>query len=76
MVHQDVDTKKVIQCYKKYMEFSVDQPPTQKQFLSNMEEKIAMKEFTDDIHLILKKGVEYDDREAWEMVRKELVEKI
>ena len=76
MVHQDVDAEKVVQCYKKYMEFSVDKPPTQKQFLANMEEKIVMKEFADDVYLILKKGVRYDDGEAWEMVRKELVEKI
>ena len=58
------------------IEFSVDKPPTQKQFLANMEEKILMKEFTDDVYLILKKGVRYDDREAWEMVRKAFIEKI
>ena len=76
MTHRNVDAEKIVQCYKRYMEFSVDKPPTQKQFLANMEEKIVMKEFTDDVYLILKKGVQYDDREAWEMVRKELVEKI
>jgi predicted nucleotidyltransferase component of viral defense system len=76
IVHRNVDAEKVVQCYKKYMEFSVDKPPTQKQFLVNMEEKIAMKEFTDDIYLILKKGIQYDDKEAWELVRRELVERI
>jgi len=76
MVHQDVDTEKVIQCYKKYIEFAVDKPPTQKQFLANMEEKIVMKEFTDDVYLILKKGIKYDDKEAWRLARKELVEKL
>jgi predicted nucleotidyltransferase component of viral defense system len=76
MTHRDVDAEKVVQCYKKYMEFSVDNSPTQKQFLANMEEKMVMKEFTDDIYLILKKGLQYDDREAWEMVRKKLVERI
>jgi predicted nucleotidyltransferase component of viral defense system len=76
MVHRNVDAEKVIRCYKKYIEFSVDKPPTQKQFLSNMEEKILMKEFTDDVYLILKKGVEYNDCAAWEMVRKELIAKL
>jgi predicted nucleotidyltransferase component of viral defense system len=76
MTHQNVDAEKTVQCYKKYMAFSVDKPPTQKQFLANMEEKITMKEFTDDIHLILKKGVQYDEKEAWESVRKKLIEKI
>jgi predicted nucleotidyltransferase component of viral defense system len=76
MTHQDVDAGKIVRCYKKYMEYSVDKPPTQKQFLANMEEKIMMKEFTDDVHLILKKGVLYDDGEAWEVVRKTLIERI
>jgi len=73
MIHHDVDVEKVIQCFKKYMEFSVEKPPTQKQFLANMEEKMAMKEFTDDVFLILKKGVQYDNAEAWKMIKKELV---
>jgi predicted nucleotidyltransferase component of viral defense system len=76
IAHQVVDVEKVVQCYKKYMEFSVDKPPTQKQFLSNMEEKIMMKEFTDDIYLILKKGVQHDEKEAWDMVKKALIERI
>jgi predicted nucleotidyltransferase component of viral defense system len=76
MLRCDIDTEKIISCYKKYMEFSVDKPPTQKQFLANMEEKMTMKEFTDDVYLILKKEVQYDNCEAWELVRKELVEKI
>jgi len=56
--------------------YSVDKLPTQKQFLSNMEEKILMQEFTDDVFLILKKGVQYDVREAWEVVREELIGKM
>ena len=53
MTHSNVNTDKVIKCYKSYMEFSVEKPPTQKQFLLNMEEKILDKEFTDDIYAIL-----------------------
>jgi len=71
-----IDTDKVLHCYKIHMKNAVDKPPTQKQFLANMEEKIAMKEFTDDVFLILKKGIQYDNEVAWELVRKELVEKI
>ena len=73
ITHQNVDTEKVVQCYKKYMGYSVDKPPTQKQFLANMEEKLVMKEFTDDIYLILKEGVEYEDGVAWELVKRELI---
>jgi len=72
----DIDTEKVIHCYKIHMENAVEKPPTQKQFLANMNEKITDKEFMEDIRLVLKQGVEYDNEAAWEVVRKELVEKI
>jgi len=72
----DIDTEKVIHCYKAYMKNAVDKPPTQKQFLANMNEKIPDKDFNDDIRLVLKQGVEYDNLMAWELVRKELVDKI
>jgi hypothetical protein len=51
-------------------------PPTQKQFLANMSEKLSDKDFREDIYLLLKQGVSYDVDTAWESVRKELVEKI
>jgi len=34
------------------------------------------KEFNEDIRLVLKQGVEFDNEMVWEVVRKELVEKI
>ena len=41
-----------------------------------MEEKLTMKEFTDDIYLVLKKGIQYDEREAWEQIKIAFVEKL
>ena len=76
LINRDIDIDKLIQCYKTYMEHSVDKPPTQKQFLSNMEEKMKDKDFLQDIHFILKPNVEYDNVEAWEIIRKEIIEKI
>lgn len=70
-----VNIENLIRCYKTYMQFSVDKPPTQKQFLINMEEKMIDREFLEDIHFILKPGVEYNNDTAWELVRKVLVEK-
>jgi hypothetical protein len=58
------------------MEYSVDKAPTQKQFLANMEEKMNDNEFLDDIYAILKQGIEYDNGKAWEVVKKEFIEKI
>lgn len=76
LTNQDVDVNKLIQCYRCYMEYSVDKPPTKKQFLVNMEEKMSDKEFLDDIYIILKQGVEYDNKKAWERVKTGLIEKI
>ncbi len=72
--HQ-VNIEKLIRCYKTYMQFSVDKPPTQKQFLINMGEKMTDSEFLEDLHFILKPGVEYNNDTAWELVRKVLFEK-
>ncbi len=74
--NQQVDTEKLIRCYRAYMKFSVDNPPTQKQFLINIEEKMTDREFLEDIHIILKPGIEYNNDVAWERVRKEIIEKI
>ena len=76
LTHLNIDTEKLIHCYKVHMENAVNKPPTKKQFLANMNEKMTDKEFTNDIHVVLKRGIEYDNETAWELVRKELVEKI
>jgi predicted nucleotidyltransferase component of viral defense system len=76
LTHLDIDAEKVVHCYNVHMKNAVDKPPTQKQFLVNMNEKMTDREFTEDIRLVLRKGVEYDNEAAWELVRKELVEKI
>jgi hypothetical protein len=58
------------------MEHAVDKPPTQKQFLVNMSEKLTDRDFTEDIRLVLKQGVEYDNGVAWELVKEKLINKI
>jgi predicted nucleotidyltransferase component of viral defense system len=76
LTHLDIDVDKVIHCYKIHMKHAIDKPPTQKQFLANMNEKMTDRDFMEDIRLVLMRGVEYDDEKAWEVVKKELIEKI
>jgi predicted nucleotidyltransferase component of viral defense system len=76
LTHLQIDTEKVIRCYQVHMNNAVAKPPTQKQFLANMTEKMTDRDFQEDISLVLKQGVEYDNEVAWELVRKELVERI
>jgi predicted nucleotidyltransferase component of viral defense system len=76
LTNWDIDTDKVVHCYNVHMKNAVDKPPTQKQLRANLTEKMSDREFTEDIRLVLKQGVEYDNDVAWELVRRELVEKI
>jgi predicted nucleotidyltransferase component of viral defense system len=72
----ELDTKKIIRCYHEYIAFVVAQPPTQKEYLLNMEQKIEDEEFLGDIAMLVRPDEKYNPQEAWEVVKKELIEKI
>jgi predicted nucleotidyltransferase component of viral defense system len=76
MSNIEVDTTKLLLCYREYIKFVVAQPPTQKQFLRNMEDKMADEDFLGDIKSLLRPDEKYDPNEAWEFIKTELVEKI
>jgi hypothetical protein len=56
--------------------YNIDAPPTQKQFLLNLEEKLKDPDFEGDIYGLLRPGVEYDQDKAYELVKTALIEKI
>jgi predicted nucleotidyltransferase component of viral defense system len=72
----DLDTGILLKCYKEYMAFSVGKPPTRKQFLLNMEQKLEDPDFEGDIYAILRPGVEYDQAKAYKLIKTELINKI
>ena len=72
----DLDTDNIVKCYREYMAFSVDNPPTQKQFLRNMEKKLEDPDFQGDTYALLRPGVEYDQDKAYELIKTKLIEKI
>lgn len=71
-----LDNEKLIRCYREYIAFSVDKPPSQKQFILNMEEKLEDPDFEGDISALLRPGVKYDQSKAYELIKTELIEKI
>ena len=73
---QSLDTDKIIHCYREYIGFVVAQPPTQKEYLLNMEQKIEDEEFLGDISMLLRPDENYNPQVAWELVKKELIEKL
>ena len=73
---QNVNIENIIRCYREYIGFVVDNPPTQKEYLQNMELKMIDKEFLDDTNLLLRPDDKYNPTEAWELVRNQLIEKL
>ncbi len=72
----EVDTEMIIRCYREYMGFVVVNPPTQKEYLLNMEQKIEDGEFLGDTAMLLRFDEKYNPHEAWELVRSQLIEKL
>ena len=76
LTNLDTDIESIVKCYQEYMSFSVDKPPTRKQFLRNMEQKIGEPDFQGDIISLLRPGVEYDPEQAYALIRTRLIEKL
>jgi len=72
---QNVSTEKLIRCYREYMNFTVEKPPTAKEYIQNIELKIQNTEFLGDIFLLLRPDELYNQVDAWELVRS-IVEKL
>ena len=70
----DLDIEKLLHCSKIHYKHAELKPPTAKQFMRNMEEKLMDSDFTNDIFTVLKPNIEYDNLKAWELVRRKLVE--
>ena len=73
---QNVNIENIIRCFREYIGFVVDKPPTKKQYLQNMELKIQDEEFLGDTNMILLPNEIYNPLEAWELVKNELIEKL
>ncbi len=71
----DVNIEKVIKAFKHYMNEEGNEV-TQKEFIHNMEKKIEDADFTGDMYGLLRNGIEYNINEAYEFVKKEILEKI
>lgn len=76
LIHAKLFPEKIIQCFKKYMIFSNGRAKTAKEFLINMDEKMQNDSFKGDIVGLLRPDVEFNMDEAYELIKKELLEKI
>lgn len=76
LIKTDVNTEDIIRCYKRYIGFVVQQPPTHKQFILNMEEKMQDRDFLTDSRLLLRPDIEFDPHEAYDIVKTKLIDKL
>jgi predicted nucleotidyltransferase component of viral defense system len=70
---QNLNTENIIRCYREYIGFVVDNPPTQKEYLLNMELKLQDDEFLGDTEMLLRPDTKYNPTEAWELVKNKLI---
>jgi predicted nucleotidyltransferase component of viral defense system len=75
LTHLDIDAEKLLHCYKVHYKHSELKPPTVKQFIRNMEEKIADFEFSNDIFTVLKPNTEYNCTLAYQLLREKLIKR-
>jgi len=71
----DVNVKRVIEAFKHYINEEGNEV-TQKEFIENMEKKIEDADFIGDMNGLLRSGIVYDIKEAYEFVKTNLLEKI
>ncbi|TLP79756.1 nucleotidyl transferase AbiEii/AbiGii toxin family protein [Maribacter sp. ACAM166] len=72
-----LDTEQIIKCFKEYTTFSTGKrPPSQKQFLLNIEEKEQDPNFTGDMEALLRPEIKYDQNAAFEWLKNEVVKKL
>ena len=76
LTSRDCDIKKVLQCYKKYMEFVVERAPSYKEYVQNMQEKMEDREFLIDVNKLLKPGTVFNPQEAYQLVYEKLIDKM
>lgn len=73
----ELNIEEIIHCFKEYTTFATgNKPPSQKEFLMNIEEKEQDLNFTGDMEALLRSGVEYNQEEAFIWLKKEIIEKI
>ncbi|MDD3480346.1 MAG: nucleotidyl transferase AbiEii/AbiGii toxin family protein [Proteiniphilum sp.] len=71
----EVNIDKVIEAFRHYMN-EEGNGVSQKEFIANMEMKIEDADFVGDMHGLLRSGIAYDINEAYEFVKKEILEKL
>ena len=75
--HHEFNKEAIIICFKEYIQFSTGKrPPSQKEFLINLEEKENDPGFSGDMEALLRSGIEYNQETAFEWLKEELMDRM
>ncbi|GGD12976.1 nucleotidyl transferase AbiEii/AbiGii toxin family protein [Hyunsoonleella pacifica] len=76
-LHMELDVEQIIKCFKEYTAFSKgNRPPSQREFLLNIEEKEQDPNFTGDMEALLRTGIAYNQEKAFEWLKSKIIEKL
>lgn len=75
-LNMKLDLDKIIESFNAYMKFSVNSIPTKRQFILNLEEKEQDQNFLMDMDGLIRSGISYNQKEAFEWVKNEVLIKL
>lgn len=76
-LNKELNLDEVIECFREYISFATKKnPPSMKVFLRNIEEKENEEEFTGDMEGLLRPEIKYNQKEAFEWLKAEVIEKM
>jgi len=76
LTSKDVNTDNVLMCYQKYMDFVVAQPPTYKQYISNLDLKMHDPDFLSDMDSLIRPGTSFSPEDGYNLVKEMLIDKL
>lgn len=73
---RELDIQKVLECYRKYIEFVADKAPSYKEFVQNMELKMQDEEFLEDVTPLLRPEIQFEPHRAYSIVYERLIDRM
>lgn len=75
-LNETINLDEVIESFNAYMKFSTEHIPTGREFELNMLEKEQDPDFTGDMEALLRPGIKYDQKAAFEWLKNEVIIKL
>lgn len=76
LTETEANPETIMKCYHRYIGFTVQQPPTYKQFIANMEEKMTDVDFLGDTYHLIRPDRTFDPQIGYELVKTILIDRL